>query len=121
MTLPYGQAYLNQLINQQSRSIKREGHEYGLTKDQHRALLLQDCYYCGVAPNRFRNPSIMTKTNVANGHVLTNGIDRADNLLGYTPANSLTACWECNKAKGSISYSRFIAMCHTIASRHPLG
>jgi 5-methylcytosine-specific restriction endonuclease McrA len=117
MTLPYGQAYLNQLINQQSRSIKREGHEYTLTKDQHQALLLQDCHYCGVAPNRLRNPSIMKKTNTPNGHVLTNGIDRADNDLGYTPENSRTACWECNKAKGSMSEPQFVELCRTIAAR----
>jgi hypothetical protein len=32
---------------------------------------------------------------------LANGIDRIDNSQGYTKANTRTACWACNAAKGA--------------------
>ena len=57
-------------------------------------MLQASCSYCGAPPsNRKRTKSGLT--------YLYGGIDRADNLEGYTEENCVPCCWNCNWAKGS--------------------
>lgn len=52
------------------------------------------CVYCGCLPSnptKFRGP----------GSFLYNGVDRIDNMIGYTLENTVTACKLCNSMKSS--------------------
>jgi hypothetical protein len=70
--------------------------ELNLSDIERMSLLL--CYYCGQDPKE-----IGTRF----------GIDRVDNTLGYTRANSVTCCSLCNYAKKDLHVSDFIlAMCN---------
>jgi hypothetical protein len=59
----------------------------------YREALVSDCYYCGVTPSQ------VVRRNDLNGEFVYNGIDRLDNSIGYTKANSVSCCWRCNRAK----------------------
>lgn len=72
------------------RSAARRGHEWTLSKENYERLRVQDCTYCGVAPDP------------------THGIDRLDNSKGYTEENAVTACATCNYAKRKMTVSEFI-------------
>lgn len=42
------------------------------------------------------------------GNKTINGIDRDDNEIGYTKANSLPCCWICNRMKSNYSIKDFL-------------
>lgn len=74
-------------------SAKKRGLPFEFTKAQARKLFLKPCYYCGSPPSH----------NQVSGARLTGfihgGIDRVDNNLGYTKANSVPCCTRDNRAK----------------------
>jgi hypothetical protein len=78
-------------MNNYKGTAVRKGREYALTDDQFIALVLADCTYCHASPNPI------------------NGIDRVDNTLGYTEGNVVTACRQCNVAKGTLPVDEFWA------------
>jgi hypothetical protein len=67
-----------------SRAEKKE-LEFAITHDDYKSIILQDCYLCGKKS---------TDTN-------TNGIDRVDNVIGYTTENCKACCKECNHMKNN--------------------
>jgi 5-methylcytosine-specific restriction endonuclease McrA len=70
-------------------------------------LLCQNCHYCGAAP---------AMDEISQGLRFThNGIDRKDNGQGYTKENCVTACWNCNRAKGTLSYEEFLSWLRQVA------
>ena len=63
-----------------------------------------DCHYCGEPPTE--NLSDQTYT-YGQGVFKRNGIDRKDNTLGYTVANTVPCCGVCNTAKMAVSEKDF--------------
>jgi 5-methylcytosine-specific restriction endonuclease McrA len=61
-------------------------------------LLTGPCHYCGTeCPALTSGPGF-------------NGIDRMDNSVrSYTPENSVSCCWTCNKMKGVMGKEEFLA------------
>ncbi len=86
-------------------SAKKRNLSFELTEDEFDAVTgrKSTCTYCG------RNP--------ANGK--RHGIDRLDISKGYVLDNCVTACGDCNIAKGTRSASDFIEHCKAIAARAP--
>jgi hypothetical protein len=79
-------------------SAKQKGRELELTKEDVAVLCVMPCYYCGIDPNE-----IGTRF----------GIDRVDNTVGYTRANSVTCCTPCNYAKKDYHLYDFLrGMCN---------
>ena len=68
---------------------KRRGIVWNLPATLALDLLTDFCFYCGSAP------------------LPTNGIDRVDNGRGYEYGNVVTACAECNRAKGTRTREQF--------------
>jgi hypothetical protein len=101
--LPRGDAAWNRLIAQYIAAARHALLPYELTRAQAIALFQKNCYYCG------RPPSLETHSRLSNGSVRWNGIDRYDNLLGYTPENTVTCCWICNPLKGPMHGDDFLA------------
>ena len=67
------------------RAAKRN-LEFALTREEFEAITIRPCHYCG------------STTRPSRG----SGIDRVDNLKGYTVQNSVPACTLCNTVKGSV-------------------
>lgn len=93
--LPLGEASFRLLYRAYVRSAARRGKAFELTPDEAKALFQGPCAYCGTPP-----ASVIGEDD-SNGKYTYNGIDRVDNTLGYTPANCVSCCWECNKAKSN--------------------
>lgn len=85
------------------KGAKDRGLDWELTNDQAVSLMTGDCYYCGLPP------STPTRAAQINRVGLRNGIDRADNSLGYTLENSVSCCKLCNRAKGTMGREEFIS------------
>ena len=77
---------------------------FDLSLDEYGGLIFKRCHYCLAAP------SIKMHT----GQRLRNTIDRVDSEGHYTKDNCVTACWACNKMKGTLSYSKFLEMVQRI-------
>lgn len=100
--LPRGEASLNELMASYMKSAKTRGYLWSLTKDQFRNLVTGECVYCGVKLDRERKPNAGV-----NGGFRYTGIDRVDNQEGYSEGNVVPCCWDCNRAKGSLSMCEF--------------
>lgn len=113
--LPDGEASFRQLLGHYRRNASKRGHVFELSEPEFRALTLADCAYCGLAPTRqFRaGPK-------SNGPWVCNGVDRVDNDAGYTRANSVPCCPDCNMAKGAMPIGRWQAMLRRIAQHQPI-
>lgn len=72
--------------------------EFTLTKKQFTSLWQKPCYYCG-------------------SEIKTIGLDRVDNIRGYTIDNVVPCCEICNRMKRTQSKKEFIDKCKCIAIR----
>lgn len=85
--------------------MEKIGYEYCLTDEFLEENMTKPCYYCGTPPSL-----LYAKRAVYNG------LDRADNLVGYTPVNSVPCCKFCNKAKWAYGQDVFLAWIQRIRS-----
>jgi hypothetical protein len=92
-------SYLSYINGAKDRNLT---FELGL-KD-FKKLVNDKCYYCNV----------QNKTNSYDG---SGGIDRKNNLLGYTSKNCVSCCKTCNYLKHTQSLDEFIKRC-AIISKH---
>ncbi len=86
------------------------GLPFHLTREEFEDLITKTCYYCGVGPEKrgsYRVPM--------------NGIDRVDNNLGYTLANTVTCCTQCNMMKKDLTQEVFISKIAAIHNNLQLG
>ncbi len=75
------------------RSAKSRNREVTITDEQITALILSECFYCGVGPNP------------------TNGVDRLINEHGYHIDNCCACCGTCNHIKGTQRADEFLDRC----------
>lgn len=101
---PYGESSFNSLFKSYRESAIRRGYSFNLKPDQFRKLTKGNCSYCGIEP---RQEKYNTRTGATNGEYVYNGIDRVNNLKGYTFRNCVTCCSMCNKAKDVRTVSDF--------------
>ena len=89
---------------------------FNLTIDETISLLKGNCYYCNHQPSNHYNVRKNGKSskkinyalnNINNFEILFNGIDRVNNLKGYTLENSVSCCNKCNTAKLEQSLDEF--------------
>lgn len=99
--LPLGEGAFNYLCNRLKRNAKERGYEFDLTKEQVRAVVTQNCHYCGSLPTQ------VTKYRRCNGSFTYNGIDRVDNSRGYVESNVVPCCGRCNRAKDTMDVEEF--------------
>ena len=70
------------------RATKKKNLDFTTTPDEFDMIRMYDCYLCG-------------KENTT---IHRNGVDRFDNLIGYTPDNCRSCCADCNYMKRNYSY-----------------
>lgn len=112
-----GARTLNQLENAYRQSSKRKGNWFELTTEQFRNIICQNCHYCNAAPidkncyynkNKERIHTNVCSEVAESQWVKANGIDRKNNLIGYTIENCVPCCFTCNDMKKTMSYEQFI-------------
>lgn len=93
--LRFPQTYFKAYIKS---SIRRE-IPFELTFEQFDTLIRSPCYYC-----------------THHIDIEANGIDRVNNSLGYTIANCVPCCWECNRIKSFYHPVFFVEKCRIIST-----
>lgn len=78
-----------------SYNARKRGYIFDLSEEQFCALINMECHYDG-----------------SSGFI---GVDRKDNLIGYTIENCVPCCSICNRMKGTIPYDEFIETCSKIS------
>lgn len=84
--------------------------EFLLTKEEFAQLLKSNCFYCDIEPKQeLLIPAKGYGMHGSNDKIkfLYNGIDRKNNLVGYTTENCVACCKNCNRAKGAMSFDDF--------------
>lgn len=87
-------------------SAKRRNIYFDLKLEDFKNNCLNDCHYCGIAPNKNR------KKRNSKGFMAVNfnGLDRIDNKKGYVSDNIVPCCSDCNLAKRDLSTKAFLDM-----------
>lgn len=109
--LPDNRAVIYQIILGYKRHAKDRGYEWDLTFDEVVQIISKPCHYCGEL-----NSNVKITKNFKHGF-LYNGIDRVDNRIGYNAANCVSACNQCNRAKGALSKKEFIKWIKKLAEQ----
>jgi hypothetical protein len=110
--LPMGRAGRNDVLNSYKQSARMRGLAWKLSEQEFDVLIKNDCHYCDSRPLNFK------KRPTFNGGFAYSGIDRKDNVLGYTPENVVPCCWTCNKMKGTLTYKQFLTHIRKIQTIH---
>jgi hypothetical protein len=97
------QSPLKSLFGNYRRNANNRGYVFELSLIEFEELIIQECYYCGDAPNQ-----LMHKKGTKEG-LYYNGIDRKDNKMGYTRQNCVTCCKFCNLAKNRFKIEQFLS------------
>ena len=97
-----GESARNVVIGRYKTQAKNKTLSWLLSDKEVLSLMSQACCYCG------RPPSNQTNLPKHNGDYRYNGLDRLDNGGGYTLANVVPCCWECNWMKRSLTPERFL-------------
>ena len=106
--LPEGEASFNQMLYKMKRDAKKRGYGWQLTDEQVHHLTKQSCHYCGVRPLQSSNQEGL------NGAYIYNGLDRVNNVEGYTIDNVVPCCGKCNLMKRTMTVEEFKSQIITI-------
>lgn len=93
---------INELITRYKYAAKKRGLVWELTHDEAFSLFTSHCTYCGEPPRR---PQRSRFGDV----VIVGGIDRRNSAMGYTTANCVACCADCNYAKNDMTESQWDA------------
>lgn len=77
------------------RNAKKSNRVFSLSLEEFSGFWQQPCFYCG-------------------GEILTVGIDRINNDIGYIKTNVVACCNTCNLMKRTLNQKDFIAQCRQI-------
>lgn len=98
-----GEASFNGLFCRYKRSAAYRNLEWSIDRDYFRRLTGSNCHYCGIEPSGRH----LTHAS-AFGAYIYNGLDRVENMRGYSPDNVVPCCATCNQAKHVMTESDFL-------------
>lgn len=101
----------NSMYRQYKWSAKQRKYIFSLSKKDFFNMIESKCFYCGEEPMQER---FITEKRRSMWHedekIFVNGIDRVDNLIGYTKENCVPCCKKCNFAKSILTIEEFKEM-----------
>jgi hypothetical protein len=112
---PEGQSVLTALIRSYRDNAKRKGLPFTLTPSECESLFQGHCYFCGQPPS-----SAYTKKGLKGAYTYSS-IDRINSAGGYTTANTMSCCTDCNYLKGNKTNEAFLAHILRIAYHQGTG
>ena len=86
---------------------KARGHLWDLSWEQFVSLISSPCQNCGTPPSQIHK--IKSKNSLLGYSCVYTGIDRIDNLRGYSADNVRPFCITCNMAKHTLTEEKFQA------------
>ena len=95
------------VLNACRHTAKTKGLEFSLSPEEFRALIAQDCHYCGEPPSRV--------IDRLGDRLVVNGLDRMDSGQGYTKDNCVACCTRCNMIKRAMPYLDFVTWVKQVA------
>lgn len=107
------EAVLREFFSNYRSSAKRRGHEWSLQEEKFREIVESPCFFCGSPPKSRTTNRHGRKKKSRQQHPM-NGIDRLNNLFGYTEKNSVPCCITCNRAKLQMSASDYVEHCKNV-------
>jgi hypothetical protein len=93
------------LINANRRKIS-----FNLSYKDFKKIVYSKCHYCKIIPSK----KYTRKDRNYIKYILYNGVDRKDNIIGYTKKNSVPCCEICNRAKSTLPYKDFLTYINRI-------
>lgn len=84
-------------------SAKSRNLKFELNKEQHKQIILQNCYYCG------DEPKIRNRKKFIENELRANGVDRIDSSIGYILENCVPCCFTCNEMKWHHNVGDFLS------------
>lgn len=107
-----GKATFNHLYRLCKNGARKRGKNFDLSKEEHKNIVSQDCYFCGEKPHpynfyvftskgfkKLRARTNISQTGIDRAWILVNTVDRLINNKGYSADNCVAACWPCNRSK----------------------
>lgn len=111
--LKKGEASFNRVFADYKNRAVMKTHEFKLSKQLFRELIVKPCVYCG---DSLSNTS---KTKHCNGAFKYTGLDRVDNNRGYIKDNVEPCCTDCNFAKAGKSKEEFLVWIERLKNFNP--
>jgi len=105
---PKGVAAFNRVYESAKGGALNRTLPWEITKETFRAVVSQDCYYCGI------KPAMRKWRRKQNGGFVGHGIDRVDNNKGYVEGNIVPCCAKCNRMKLDHPQKEFLAQVERI-------
>lgn len=109
-------------------AAKNRGYCWELTLETFISLINQKCFYCDSEPSKKFNVYLskdgklteQTKNSefYLETGIITNGLDRKDNCIGYTIDNVVPCCTTCNFAKNNLTISEFMCWIKKIVIKY---
>ena len=88
-------------------SAKKRGLSFDIAEDRFYEKIQQPCHYCGeTASNEVKNRGTIRFPD--RPMFIYSGLDRVDNMLGYTDENTVPCCTMCNRMKKAFSLNYFL-------------
>jgi hypothetical protein len=103
--------HVNTVISIYKSNANKRGIPFELSYSEFERLITSECVFCGSD-----RENVLIKKGYDNFSYT--GIDRLDNAIGYTFANTVSCCRWCNRAKNSHSLEYFISQCRAVAETH---
>lgn len=96
-----GNGTFRTILGNYRNRAKENGIAFELSDEEFLSLIQLPCTYCGCLGSNIINP--VRKR----GPFVYNGIDRINNTEGYTRANSVPCCRNCNYSKSTMTFEEF--------------
>lgn len=85
----------SKILRTYRKTAKRRALSWNLTVHEFEDFILSECHYCGFEGSLKALPLARKEDQV----LITNGVDRVDSSVGYSPENCVSCCTVCNRAK----------------------
>jgi len=101
---------LTTLYTRYKNGAKNRKLSFEIGKDDFEKIILKPCFYCGLTKSNL----LKMQTVFEYREFEYNGIDRVDNLVGYTMDNCVPCCKICNLAKRNLSVEQYFSWINSL-------